>query len=98
MVYFAGGIWLNVYWPAAFDVACRTVPVVLFVNVIVAPGTTAPLGSLMDPRKDVVSVWLKADEIRENRNRRTQNACRLVTDSSRKIQQYRSNAADWFVR
>jgi hypothetical protein len=38
------------------------VPVALFVRVTFAPGTNAPLGSLMTPRSDVFADWADTRE------------------------------------
>jgi len=48
----------------------------------VAPGTTAPLGSLMVPRKEVLAFWEKLFEAKatNRKTRATLQHKRLVTD------------------
>jgi hypothetical protein len=85
IVYFAGGICVSEYSPLAFEVVLSICPVALSSNVTVAPDTTAPVGSVTIPRRDVVAFWAKVAvvEIDRNKNRAALQKC-LVTASSRK--------------
>src|SRR3954470_16745223 len=58
--YVAGGTCWNWYSPFASVLVSRDVPWAGFLIVTVAPGTTAPLGSITVPRRDEVAVWVKA--------------------------------------
>src|SRR3954470_10872275 len=61
ILYLAGGSCGNTYWPALLASAVRVWPLALLDSVTLAPGTSAPLGSLMVPRRDVVAVWEKRE-------------------------------------
>src|SRR5436305_4705889 len=65
ILYLAGGSCGNAYWPALLASAVRVWPLALFDRVILAAGTSAPLGSLMVPRSEVVAVWEKIGRDRE---------------------------------
>jgi hypothetical protein len=62
------------FWPAA-----------LLSKVMVAPGTTAPLGSVTTPRSDVVAIWAKAVAEHRHTNTRAIAQKRLIKKSSRKV-------------
>ena len=57
MAYDAGESAGKVYSPSEFEVAVATWPLALFVSVILAPGITAPPGSFITPRNEVVAIW-----------------------------------------
>src|SRR5580704_4292293 len=71
MVYLDGEICGNAYRPALFAAALNDLPLALSVRVTVAPGTNAPLGSLIVPRSDVVAIWPKARFTKEKAHRST---------------------------
>src|SRR5665213_1011723 len=78
-VYFAGGICCSWYSPSPFEVVTIFCPVAGAFSVIVAPGTTAPLGSLTTPRNDVVAFCAKPVAVqRENKNKRANTPMRLI--------------------
>jgi hypothetical protein len=57
----------------------------------VAPGTTAPLGSVTVPRRDVLAFWEKLFNVRATSRKATAilKQLRLVTESSKRKQRVR---------
>jgi hypothetical protein len=65
-------------------VALNAWPLAASVTVMVAPGTTAPLGSRITPRSEVVAIWATADAARMSIAAAAAMAeLRLVTTSSK---------------
>src|SRR5271166_364178 len=60
MAYRAGGICAKTYSPALLVFALNLLSLALLTIVTFASGTSAPLGSLTVPRRDVVEVWADA--------------------------------------
>jgi hypothetical protein len=61
------------------EVAVSVWPLAASLKVIVAPGTTAPLGSLMIPRSDVVAFCANPVAVqRQNKNTRANTPMRLI--------------------
>jgi hypothetical protein len=76
---------MNVYSPAALEVAFWVWPLAPLVSVTIAPGTTAPLGSFTTPRREVVATW--ATIVLAQASSKTNEASakqRLVTFSSKR--------------
>jgi len=60
----------NWYSPESFVVTVLEYPVVGLFNFTVAPGMTAPFGSVTVPRNDEVAVWVKAEVAKVSRTSR----------------------------